>query len=1011
MRLPLAAAGVLALLALTSPAAAAPDDTRAETYEAGCERLGLTLTLVAAREGPGAVARLAPGLPAELSAVLEGLHGSKGARDLRSFGQLDMQGTLVPALVDDTPGARVALDAFAADGGARLARDLSRVEADCRGLQGAAASLEQAVRAGEVRSRLVVGALEKGPALLRLAHQAHLLRHRCAEAEALADRYALLSRYFDRAPDPLVRAVLEALPRTVERAAAELAAVGSPGDLERTHRQAERRLASALGALGEAIDDASDAIRRVRDAELAGAVAGRRGSDMAQAVELFSSYKARFGAPPNLEATATWDVYEDRDTQILHFWLPGEGRWARGTDRLDPLEPVIAAFLAARDPALEQHVTRSRALERVYDAFPAAEPARSFAEGLAAVADRGAVVTGRLDRIARLAVDHGYDREAARDALARRTGGPLVLAGPAAGERVHDHLLRTAVERGPEAAVALAGAVDAAAARLEDLEVEAVLFGLRGPPGAEVDLVWSPDPAAGADFLLPPPDRAGLVAGGPTWVSVLAVGGAPVRCATYALHGGRVLTAQAGPREAATLAEAAGPALVRRVDPAQPDRLLVRQYPRGSVPLEPWIETAAGRRPLLPAPGGAWVDARPGEAGGAATVLGRTPEGAVGARFEVELPALTAVVLGDGSEPVPRVRPGDVVTGRVLAGERPSAGPHTYEVRAEGGALAARVEGGELEWAAEVPPGRYEVAVEGALPAPLAVTEREPRLVAVVDPHAAPVLEAAAPGQGLFLRLEGWPVVRADELIRVDWAVGGGTRTYQGSTRAVARAPQQAAVLPVRLSERARSGARRLKARLHLRRGTMEVEGAFVVREAAAERLEVGLWSRDGLPTEALALGGDPGAASVADEVQGATWVLVGPAGTTRVLASPFEKQAEVDLSEVDAPGRYAVWFHAWEAGVPREDAEAVFGVVAFEAYRPPPLALGFVGDPAAGATVAVEAVPPEGFEGPFAVQVGAGAWLDGLAAEVDVEPGARSTITLRDARGRRATGEVQLPE
>lgn len=1003
-----------ALLLLCAGARGGPDE-RAQAYAQATGRLGRALVLVAAREGAEAARRLAgERLPARVAGGLERAAGSPAAADLRATGdQLDLQGTLVPSVVSGVPDLLSALDELAALGGARLAQELSLVEAECRRLQGAAATLERAARAGSVPSRLVTRGLEGGEALLLLARGAPLLLDDLARTRAPLPRYELLARVLGRAPDPWAAFLLDLGPRARESAREELLASGDQGEVEALVRQVELRLGGALEALEDAIRRAVEAVTRIRQEELNRTLAGARGPELEEAVRLFQGYKSQFGQPPDLEAQPTWDVYADRRSGRVHFWIEGEGRWERGPERVDPLQPVIDALLQARDPDLRSLASESRALARLFGGFEG-----SFTQGLTELTTAAEAALAACARVEALAREHGLPAEEAAAALEARAGASLRLLGPAEGQlaALRERLLAAGALGPPGAARDLLRALQATARDLGQLRVQAAALAIEGPGGAlgegvEVDLVWSPDPIARPEaWLLPPPPRTSSARLAVLLVAPAEQGDAPPgpepAVQGFALRGELVLAGGAplrpGSGSALRLAPAAGPALVERVD--ERGGRALRQLPAAGEPLWVWRTGPGQPRPLRPIPfaeedGWAWaLEPAPGEPAGRWTCAGRDASGRERASCEVDVAARPGVVLRAPADLQPLAQGATClaeVAGQAGDGER------EWAVESEAGVPLLRARGARLEQALDLPPGRYRITTPGAAPAWLGVSAAAPRVRVALDPWRAGQVAAVHTGQGVCLRLETWPAVAPDELLQVEWTISGGAREVVAVTRPVPGAPWTAAVLPLRIDPRARPGERRVAARAHTLRGVLAAEGSFQVAPGGGP-LTLELRTAQGEEARALVLGSE-GLLRAPRELRDATWLLVGPRGTVRLLVPRWDGQVPLPLLEHDPPGPCQVWLTGRGPG-----GEVLHGQLALLAYPPRGLEVRLPPAPRAGDKVRLEAIAPAGYAAPFRVRLARGAWLAGTALEVAAQPQENACeVELEDAQGRRAAGRV----
>lgn len=1009
----------LALAALAAPAPARAGDV---DVEAAARRLGEALVLVAATRGPQPALDLAQDLPPRLRDALRAVASSPRADDLRQLaGRLELQAAMVPALVDEVPGLRAAVDAFAADAGARIEREVAAVEREAARVLEAARALEGAAPI----SRLALAARPGGGELLLLAAQAPLLEADLARAQGAPARYAALAGQFERRPDPLVGSLLVALARAVDAWPRELRALGDRGQVAQAARAADARLVAAAAQVREAAGRAVEAGREARDQELLRVGQQTRGAELEQAVRLYAAYRRQFKEPPALRATRWADVYEDRTSARLHFWLEGEDRWVQGPPRVDPLPPVIDALLAAGDPELRARAVDPGALARVYLLFDQrAGRSRPFAEGLAAVTARAQGAARRWSDLRARGLAVGLEPGALDAALLRRTGlvpalvgadAPPAPSATAADARVaralHDHLLRAAVERGPAAGADLVAALEAAADDLEALRVEAVEVTLEGPAAA-IDLVWSPDPDGpeGRAWLvrpverLPGPGRAGAL------LVVGAAAGAPrVDVAAHAwTAAGEALAGRAAPTPGAPaalrLAPAHGPGLAV-VGPLGPRGLRVVQVPRDAPPLDLVLAHGDLRRPLPPAPGGAWAALLPEERGGDCEVLGLDAAGQVRARLALSLPAARGVRLtSDGPGGAFWARPGSTVEARVVAGGAAVGGRHVFRVEGAGGEVHRR-EAETLRLPIDLPPGRYRVVVDGAASAPLAVATAPPRVAVAAAPHLPAGVTTLPAGGHAFLRVDAWPALLAEEVRRVEWTVEGGPAPLRAAARPSLSAPGAALVLPLRLAPDARPGARRVVARVETARGALVVEGAFTVGPAA-RALEVDLRAADGDVLRALPLGGEAAALRARPVPRDATWVVVGPTGRARQLAPRPDGQLSLAFDARDLPGRHEVWVTGTADGAPAA------GRLAVVAHAPATLAVEAPAGAVVGRELALDLAPPPGFEPPVRARVEGGPWsAAGARARVGVVPRADNdlALVLEDAAGRRARGRLRF--
>lgn len=1032
----LAATVLLGLL--LAPAAAAQEPPRASPLEPAARQLGEALAFVAATKGDEAALRLAGDLPERLRDALRAMARSDRAEDIRAVGgQLDVQAAMLPALIDETPGARGALDALAADASARLERELTAVEKEVERVRSAAAALQRDAAAQALASRLAVAARPGGPELLLLAAQAPLLEADLALVKDGPARYRLLAGHFERRTDALVGPTLVALATVRDQAARELRATGDTGEVAAAARDAERRLSWAVQRLAEAATTAVEGVRLVRDEELGRVGKQNRGSELEQALRMEKAYRKQFQELPDLQATTWSDVYQHRVTTRIHVWLDGEDRWVQGPPRVDPVAPVVEALLRAPEPDLRARAVDPASLARVYLLFdrraerpPGPLP---FAEGLARAVRNGQALAQRWRALRALGAEQGLDAGALDAALEARLGvAPEVLGepGPAGADadarvatRVGAALLRAAAERGPEAGADLARSIDEALADVQQVRFEAASIALEGrPPGAAVDLVWDPDPdgPAAGTFLVRPPER---LAADADRVSVILVGGAEASLGgevwAHAWAGGKAFVGRAALRAGGTapvrLAEAPGPSLVSvgRVGPAG---LRIVQVPRDAPPVDLFLEGPGPRRPLAPAPGGgAWAMLTPDERGGACTVVGLDPRGEVQARLGLSLGATRGVqVASEGAGGPWWVAPGGNLEARVTSGGAIVPGQHAFRIEGPGG-VAYQAARETLRWTVELPPGRYRVAVEQKEPisegeriepAPLVVVKEPPRVVAVFDPHRGsprnPFETTVPAGAGLFLRVDAWPVLLPDEVRRVRWTIEGGSAPVTATTWASSAWPDVACLLPLQLDPKAAPGSRRVVAAVETARGTLQVEGRFTIG-APAVACEVDLRAPDGDVLRAVPLGpADGPLLRTRPALKGATWVLVGPSRRARVLAPRFDGQVPLVLEEHDLTGVH----EAWVLGT-APDGKPAAGRLELLTHAPATLALGAPAAPRVGQEVAITATPPAWFEAPFKVRVAGAPWVAGTRAMLLAKADNDVTVLLEDARGRRTRGRV----
>lgn len=1029
-------ASLLALaLVLAAPALAQEPPPRD-----GLRAAARALALVAAAKGEAQALSVAgPDAPRDLRAALGEVASAPRAADLRELGdRADLQAELLGDLLAETPRARAALEAFADDAAGRLERELRLVEEDAARLDRASKALLAAATAGELASRRAAAARDQGEALLELGARDPVVRRVLAEAESappdqrVAARYRALAAHFDREADEEVAAALVVLARTIAGAPEALDATGGAAARALAERVAAR-IQAALGGLLQVAERSVDASRRLRDEELRRVGEQARGPELEQAVRMAAAYRRQWKVPPALRATRFADVYEDRATARVVVWLEGEDRWAEGPARVDPVEPVVAALLAARDPALRARAADPRAIARLYALWETEGESRPFAGGMNEVVAAGRAAGAALRALREVAAAAGVSQAALDDAVLVRTGLPAeLLLGPATGaggdlaadaaleRRVSDEVARVAVERGPEAGRTLAAALRDAAAALVALAPRPAVVTLAdagaapdAPLTRAVDLVWTPDPdATPAAWLVPPPVR---VAQGARRAGGVVLAAGPVQVRAFAWDGARVVAASGqadGAGAALQLAPAAGPAVVRRgaADPAGAARVVVLPLEGPRLALELAEPGRDEGRPLPPAPGGAWAALRPTDAPGKRVVLGREvgrgDAGKVVGRLEVELPPVTGVVLfaeAAGEQPgEPRrvLAPGAKVELRVLEGGRPQPARRPFRIVDEGGALVLDRTAETLRWTADVPPGRYVALVDGARPWPFAVASGPARIAAAAHP-AGPGLEGHPAGAGLVLRVDAWPSVLAEEVRRVRWRIEGGAAPLEVVTRPGPLAPRHALQLALRLDPKAATGPRKVSALLETDQGAVEAAGSFAVT-AATRPIEVELRGADGERLRAVPLGGEGLLLRAGEGLERPTWVVVSPAGRARALAPRFDGQAALTLDEADPSGPWEVWVRAARSG-----GEKAAGRLVVLAYTPVPLQVAVAarggGKLLVGEKVLLEATPPLGFRGPFRARRDGGAWTEGATLEVVAQASNEVAVTLEDQDGRRA--------
>lgn len=1035
---------VAALLAMAAPARAQEPPPRD-----GLRAAARALALVAAARGEAQALSVAgPDAPAGLRTALGEVARAPRAADLRDLGdRVDLQAELLVDLLAETPHAKTALEAFADDAAGRLERELRLVEEDAARLDRASKALLAAATAGELASRRAAAAREQGEALLELGARDPVVRRVLAEAETappdqrVAARYRALTAHFDREADEVVAAALVVLARTTAGAADALEATGGAPARALAERVAAR-VQAALGGLLQVAERAIDASRRLRDEELRRVGEQARGPELEQAVRMAAAYRRQWKVPPALRATRFADVYEDRATARVVVWLEGEDRWAEGPARVDPVEPVVAALLAARDPALRARAADPRAIARLYALWEAEGESRPFAGGMNEVVSAARAAGAALRTLRDAAAAAGVGQAALDDAVLVRTGLPVdLLLGPSAGSgpvsgaggelaadaaverRVSDEVARVAVERGSEAGRALAAAIREAAAALGALTPRPAVVSLAdagagpdAPLPRAVDLVWTPDPdAEPSAWLVPPPARA---AQGARRAGGIVLAPGPVEVRAFAWDGARVMAASGRadtPEAALRLAPAPGPALVLRRGPGAAARVVVLPLEGPRLALELAEPAADAGRPLAPAPGGAWVALRPTDRAGRRVVLGRevarADAGKVVGRLEVELPAVAGVVLsaeGSGDQPgEPRavVTQGAKLELRVVEGGQPQGTRRPFRIVEEGGALVLDRTAETLRWTADVPPGRYLALVDGARPWPFAVTSgAQPlvgRIAAAAHP-AGPGLEGHPAGAGLVLRVDAWPAVLAEDVRRVRWRVEGGAAPLEVVTRPGVLSPGRALELPVRLDPKATPGARKVTALLETDQGAVEATGSFAVT-AATKPIEVELRGADGERLRAVPLGGEPLLLRAGEGLERPSWVVVSPAGRARGLAPRFDGQAALALDGDDPAGPWEVWVRAG-----RQGGEKAAGRLVVLAYAPQTLQV-VAGRAVVGEKVALEATPPLGFRGPFRVRRDGGPWTEGATLEVVAQASNDVGVTLEDQDGRRARASVRF--
>lgn len=1017
----------LALLGLPARAQEPPPDARPVDAKAALAGVTRALALLAAAKGEAAAAAaLGDDAPAGVARALAEVAASPRARDVRDLdGQLALQAAMVQDLLAELPAARAALDGFAGEASQRLERELGLVEQEASRLAAAAAALDRAEAQGGVPSRLAAAGREQGGPLLVLGARAPVVRRVLADAEAApperraAERYRSLTEQFDREPDALAARGLVVLRRALARAGAELEALGAQAAARELADRLDARLAGALEALLGAAERAVEVSRRLRDRELLLVGQGSRGAELEQATRMAAAYRRQHHVPPALRATLHADVYADRASARIYVWLEGEDRWVEGQARVDPVEPVVLALLAASDPALRARAADPRAIARLYGLFEVdGGRGRPFTEGLEAAAEAARAASRRARALRDAGAQAGLTAAAIDEALVDRAGAPVGLLLPdgvaadlqadaAVARRVKDELLRAAVERGPEAARELLLTVEAAGAALARLDGRPAVAVVTGrPAGAAVDLAWQPEPAANPGaWLVAPPDQ---LPPGVERAGGLLIGQATARARAFAWDGQRVHAAEgrAGQGGTVALPLAPGGAGLVPVGPAGPRGQRVALLPRAG-PAHLLVLAGAGDeagRPLPVAPGGAWASHRPWDVAGPREVRAVDAQGQVVARLAVDLPvaAGVAVTVEGDVAPRPTVPPGAKVIARLLAGGKPVEGRRAFRLVDAQGQVVVERSGEALRWTADVPAGRYRLLVEGAPPAAVVVAQGAPEVVAAVHPQGAAHVGDHPAGAGLLLRVDAWPHALAEEVRRVRWRIEGpGGKVVEAVTRPGVEAPAAALLLPVQLAADAAAGPRRVAARLDTEAGAIEATGSFTVR-AGARPVEVELRAPDGEALRALAPGLDGPLLRAAEPLQRPTWTLVAPSGRVRALAPRFDGAAAVTIDPDEPPGAWQAWLRG-----ERATREPAAGALTFLVHAPAALEVAPPAQAPVGGRATLVVRPPAGFRPPFRIRRDGGPWSDGAALEVVVQAANDVALTLEDQDGRRARGSI----
>ncbi|RMG06438.1 MAG: hypothetical protein D6731_25850 [Planctomycetota bacterium] len=967
--------GPLLLLALCASFPARADESK--PYRAAALHAARTLALVAADQGLDAARALAGGrLPSELREALAGIAQSPRRADLRDLPSLKLKAALLDELVAEVPEADAALTAWAEDAGAHAERELRACDQRARALLRAVRELRTKVEGKLVGSRRAARSEPEGPLLLLCGAQGVLLRHLLSRAgdDPLAVREVLL-RFFDRPADALAEGLLRVLPGVARSPVA--GALGPRAPLRSLTETIAKRLRGARDRVLEVVAQATVATTALRDEESRRVLQGDRAPHLAEALRRIKAYRRQFDEPPALRARPeAWGVYEDVRDRRLHFWIPGEGRWVRGHERVDPLDPVQQAFLASPDPEVQREVAHARTLAVAYALFEA-RAETSFAEGWSALEARFGEAAARLARLRERARAAGLEGDSFEERLAGALGvNARALASPRAAL---DRVLSSAAWRGLGPTLELLSALSSAADALRERPVWGASLRCRGvAEGARVDFVW--ELPAGIVWLAPPPARA---AAGQR-VELVGLGTGAVRVRAFAQDGAdcRVGEARLAAGADAALELAPGdPALVASEEG-------VRQLPLEGPRLR--LERADGGLPLRPAPGGGALDPAPGSAGGEVVVVGRDTEGAERARLSLRLPPERGVLLAGNGGPLFWTRPDAEVEGHFQVGGKPGKAPG-FAVRGAHGELLERLPGGErARWKARVPPGRYELGpADEPVGTPFGVATEGPRVDVVRSPFGAPCAEALRAGEAGFLRVSAWPALNTDEVLEVRWRVG----TSEAATRPRAGLPFEAILLPVVTSK---AGEFPVAAEVRTGRGSLRLRTVLRVEEGLRPaRVEL----RATLGRGAVAAG-EEGLLAVEPALEGAEWTLLGPAGPAP-LQPRFDGLVPLRLDPQAPLGEYTVWVAGTSKG------QRAFATLSFDLYRAPALALRPPAHARVGDEVLLRVDPPAGFRPPFEIRRGNQAWRAGTSLRVRVLPENDLWIALRDARGHTARGRL----
>lgn len=998
------AAGLAAVFLGASLVSAKPLDQ--EQIAQAADAVARTLCLVAADRGAPAALKLSgePRLPKRLQLLLDAVAASPRARDLRRMGdELELKAGLLEAVFADVTlgeGARVetggaALKRLREDVGAGLLDELKWLEVRQRGISLDVQSLHHDL--DSVQSTKVIRERKRGPRLIHFASQSALLKHRLTTPSA-AGRLEAGLRLFDRDAKPESLLLLRLLVRLAKLP--ELDAVSDGKAIRKTLAAVEVDLERRTEALLSAIQENRDDCRKTRTRELRSVVAGRRGAPMAEAVPMVKAYRRAFDALPGLEATTTWNVYCDRNDFRLHFWLPAEGRWVRGSERIHPIEPIVSCLLESSDLGLQLLATRSHALAQIYTLF-----LESFTAAQADLEKTGGALFSWVSK-ARKAAGPELTKDLDR-ALGARLGLAPELFGRATGNagasrEVMDHVLRIGLAQGAAAARAFRVNLGKARERTRKVKLRVVRLKIAGLPAeVPVDLAWSPPPRfprqEDSHWLVAPPLRVrpGSVAQG------IALGAAPIAVEAYAYDGAIVsakgklapgktltLTLQQG-KAGIALANLGGSALRAWSVPRESPALeLFARGPQGSLrPLdaaERLVLTAADR-------GGTW------------TVEGRDATGAAQASASLTLEAVAGGVVTSAWP----ATPGSEVVAEIHHGGKARSGSTTWRLIDGKGALVHTQKGARFTWKASST-GRYKLVAPGVQSAWVAVAVSTGAVAVGSQPWTQ--RKTLSVGEPAFLRLDTWPTVLAEEVIEARWTLRLGDK----AAREIRVRPQPGRVatalrLPIRIRAGVKPGKRTVSVELVTARRTIRVEGSFQVT-AGGRSLQLKTRQEPllRLPRPGQAL--SPIQVRASEVPASARWHLVGPAGDTRELKSRADRSVDVQLQLGDLEGPYELWFHGLTS-----DKTPVFGWLALRGVAVRELSLSAPKGPRIGETVVLEARRPRGFSGPFQVRLAGKDWQPGTSLKWEVKAANVIVAELLDSAGRLAQGtldfEGRVPE